>query len=129
MADPSLTKEELIALIDAVAREHRDELLLKPTGVWQQHHEDFCRKLARKLTEALRDTQFAWAKIPSPGDHLYKILVSAVSSSGATFRIGLTSEDTTARETARYVIADEIMTHLRATGTAVVRRRRRRSAQ
>ena len=123
MANPTITEGEVAILLElAVASAPAKELELGPRGVWRQDHEEFTRRLATRLTEALRGAGYAWAKLPTHGDFLYTVLVDAISGSGSAYRIGVVSEDPDSRAFARAIIAQHVVRYLRNTETVVVRR-------
>ncbi len=119
-----ITREELELLLETVVRSAPSGLLkLESELKWRADHEEFCRRLSTRLVEALAIEGFAWARIPQHGDDLYRVLIGATNDVSSLTRTGLVSESAGSRESARYEIAQRILTFLERTQTAVVRRK------
>lgn len=122
----AITREELIVLLEAAVRDAPSGYLrLDSSARWQADHDEFCRRLSKRLVEGLAREGFAWARIPQHGDELYKVLIAAANEVSGLARTGLVSESAGSRESARYMLADTILDFLRRTQTALVRRRPR----
>lgn len=127
MAGLAITRQELLALIEQTAREHREELRVPETGAWRQQHEEFCRRLSARLVETLARHRFAWARIPDKGDDLYRMLVAASNAAPSSQHVALTSEDPEVADTARQLLANEIIEFQGRTKIAIVHRGRRKA--
>lgn len=118
----AITREQVLALLEAVTRE-RKALKVPSTARSKGGHDELVRAVATRLTEALRESGFAWAKVPTHGDLLYRILVEAVDNAGGEARFGISSDDESVRLFSRHAMADQIMSYLARTNTAVVKRK------
>lgn len=123
MSGLAITREELMALLDAIVRENPKRYQLKPVHIARHDHEEFCRRVSTRLSEALAATGYCWARIPEHGDYLYRVMVEAANNVGAASRVGFASDNPQVRYDSCYRMAEIMLQYFANTKTAVVRRK------
>lgn len=120
-----ITRDELLVLLEEALCDPLLHLASLPTARFQDSrdlHGQFDRRAALRLTVLLREAHFAWARVPTEGDGLNKLLVHAMDSLTVTDRRALQSADAELAARVRERLANAILERWRKTNTVVVRR-------